>query len=286
MTSDRMGISFAQAEGVEALPSQLALGTISPQLSAAMWATVYSSLDECIVQSSSVYSELIIKDPWKKILRFWWIAKAHRNIDEFPEPDALMRQIKMIMTSRDYVKVFDFIQFIIQMPECPRSFKNTFDTVLKFGRAAYRIVDDHILPISSEAEIAAVTAAILVARGAEARGPETHLKAAAVNLSKGDWGEAVRESIHAVESAAKSIEPTAATLGPALTKLQSSIALNPAVAKAYGALYGYTSDLKGIRHALVFESQTSVNERDAIFMYGACASFVSFLLSAKRSIAD
>jgi hypothetical protein len=48
---------------------------------------------------------------------------------------------------------------------------------------------------------------------------------------------------------------------------------------AFGSLYGYSSDEEGVRHALVFSNETQVDEADALFMLGACASFVSYLLA-------
>jgi hypothetical protein len=48
---------------------------------------------------------------------------------------------------------------------------------------------------------------------------------------------------------------------------------------AFGKLYGYSSDEEGVRHALVFGEEAKVDETDALFMLGACASFVSYLLS-------
>ncbi len=91
-------------------------------------------------------------------------------------------------------------------------------------------------------------------------------------------------SVHAVEGSAKAIKPSAKTLGPALTRLKSTIGLNPALATAFGNLYGFTSDEKGIRHSLVFSATSHVTERDAIFMFGACASFVAYLSSAEKVI--
>jgi hypothetical protein len=44
-------------------------------------------------------------------------------------------------------------------------------------------------------------------------------------------------------------------------------------------LYGYSSDEEGVRHALVFKEEAQVDEADALFMLGACASFVSYLLA-------
>jgi hypothetical protein len=50
----------------------------------------------------------------------------------------------------------------------------------------------------------------------------------------------------------------------------------------FGSLYGYTSDEQGIRHALL-EPSSNVDDADALFMIGACAAFVSYLISKARS---
>jgi len=44
----------------------------------------------------------------------------------------------------------------------------------------------------------------------------------------------------------------------------------------------YTNDEKGIRHALVDEGTAKVDEADALFMLGACAAFVSYLITKAR----
>jgi hypothetical protein len=44
----------------------------------------------------------------------------------------------------------------------------------------------------------------------------------------------------------------------------------------------YTSDEEGVRHALVFGDEAQVDEADALFMLGACASFVSYLLARSQ----
>jgi hypothetical protein len=48
---------------------------------------------------------------------------------------------------------------------------------------------------------------------------------------------------------------------------------------ALDKLYAYTNAEGGIRHANVFADKANVDEDDALFMLGACASFVTFLLS-------
>lgn len=274
-------MTFAQAEGAEPLPTQLALRTISAELSAALWAVIHDNLSECIRYPENVYGgSKRLYDPWKAMLTAWWVTHEHQNIDEFPDAASIHYQVKYIVTSKDYIKVFEFIQFVVRRPECPRVLRNGIAVILERCRASYRLIDNTIVPITSDEEASSIAAAMEIAENAIAQGPRVHLRKAAEALSQGSWPESVRESIHAVEAAARSIEPSAATLGPALSKLQQSIALNPAMSRAFSSLYGYSSDEKGVRHALVFEEVSQVEERDALFMLGACASFASYLLSA------
>jgi hypothetical protein len=52
---------------------------------------------------------------------------------------------------------------------------------------------------------------------------------------------------------------------------------------AFNSLYGYTSDKQGIRHAYLNEPGLNPDETDALFMIGACAAFVSYLINKARS---
>ena len=77
---------------------------------------------------------------------------------------------------------------------------------------------------------------------------------------------------------ARQLDPEAAqTLGPALKSIERRGALHPALKKAFDALYGYTNNEQGIRHALLDQTDTKVGLDEAVFMLGACASFASYL---------
>ena len=64
-----------------------------------------------------------------------------------------------------------------------------------------------------------------------------------------------------------------ATITSALAKLPQ---IHPALAKSFSAMYGYTSDADGIRHALLSEPNLSYD--DAKYMLVACSAFVNYLL--------
>jgi len=58
--------------------------------------------------------------------------------------------------------------------------------------------------------------------------------------------------------------------------------IHGAMKAAFNSLYGYTSDEQGIRHALLEAGAPAVDETDALFMMGACAAFVSYLINKAR----
>ena len=135
-----------------------------------------------------------------------------------------------------------------------------------------------ILPAVAPEEANAVVEAFQALRQAGLDGSVVHLRKASACINRGDWAGSVRESIHAVESVARQLDPEAArTLGPALKSLQRHGRLHPALTDAFSKLYGYTSDQQGIRHALLDQTDAQVGQDEAVFMLGACASFASYL---------
>ena len=124
----------------------------------------------------------------------------------------------------------------------------------------------------------AVHESLQVLRDAGLNESAAHLRYASDCINAGDWSGSVRESIHAVESVARQLDPEAATtLAPALKSLERHAALHPAIKDAFSKLYGYTSDQQGIRHALLDRTDARVGQDEAVFMLGACASFASYL---------
>ena len=83
---------------------------------------------------------------------------------------------------------------------------------------------------------------------------------------------------------ARQLAPDASsTLGPALTSLEETGRLHPALKKAFSNLYGYASDEEGIRHSLIDDAASPAGQDEAVFMLGACASFASYLWRKHRT---
>jgi hypothetical protein len=273
-------LTFGQRQGLEAMPSQLSLGTLSPQLRALLWDAIHKSYMDHVKIRSGAVSLRYLLSPWTDLIRDYWIRRMFRNADEVGDWSWGLKLVKSIATSEDYLVVFNFVQFLLERDDVPNGLSGAIQIALHESRAAYRVIDRLMVPVASDEQANAVQIALATVATSPAKGAATHLRNAASHLTLGRWSDSIRESISAVEGVAKSIEPTADTLGPALAKLKTSISLNPTLASAFGKLYGYSSDEKGIRHALVFDDQAAVTERDALFMFGSCASFVAFLVSA------
>jgi hypothetical protein len=136
-------------------------------------------------------------------------------------------------------------------------------------------------PLGSPEEIGTLNKAFADLTAVEFRGAKAHLAKAAEALTLGQWADSVRESIHAVESVTRVLEPDA-DLSKALGRLAGSTGIHGSLKSGMIKLYGYSSDEQGIRHSLLEKGDASVDETDALFMLGACAAFVSYIINKAR----
>jgi hypothetical protein len=72
-------------------------------------------------------------------------------------------------------------------------------------------------------------------------------------------------------------------MSDALKALESKWRIHPALMEALSRLYGYTSAEPGIRHPVLEGPNASVDEADALFMFGACSAFVTYLVEKARA---
>lgn len=277
----RKKLSFEQAEGLEPLPSQLQLREISPQLRAILWNRVHLFLKKS--EQHSNYGVNYLDEPWNIILRDEHVYRRHRMVDDFKnDAEKLIRQTRSIFESGNYANIFGWLEFVLKHPSCPTNFARDVEASLRHCKAAYRVLDGTVIcPIGSETEHSTIVQAFADLATTQFNGARKHLRDAASHLTAGTYADSVRESIHAVEAICVTLDPTADVLSKALAKLEPKISIHPAMKKGFVALYAYTSDEGGIRHALL-EDAAKVDEADALFMLGACASFVSYLLNKAR----
>ena len=163
---------------------------------------------------------------------------------------------------------------------CPKSFISEVQEIFR-QHLAYRIDTTRIptiVPAVTSQEGEALVEAIENLERASLGGAATHLRSAAERILQEEWADSVRDSIHAVESVVKnSLGEEEGTLGRLLGKMEREHGLQPAMKTAFSALYGYTSDEPGVRHARL-EDESRVTQDEALFMLPVCAAFCTYVL--------
>lgn len=276
----RKKLTFAQAEGAEPLPVQLQRTEVSPQLRAVVWDYIYRELNR--TSRREMYS--YVGDPWKGALNSLHVLFYHKPADEFDSSfNNAADAAKAAVMDSDWIKFYGWIQHLLRVKPTPQ-FADMINKILIYSRSPYRVIDKEVLcPIGSDEEAQTVTRAFRdLNKVKNLAGGREHLKAAAQELSAGHFADSVRESMHAVESVVRVLEP-AGEFSKALAKLEASTNIHGALKKGFVAIYGFSSDEQGIRHPLLDKAAPDVDEADAIFMIGACSAFVSYLVNKARS---
>jgi hypothetical protein len=276
--SRRKKLTFEQAEGLEPLPRQLARTEITRELRAVLWDFIHHELYQSALANRHSWQ---FTEPWLGTLKYLHVFYQHRT-EEFPDhANVKLKEIKSILENGSYSEIYGWLQAAIRKHRQP-AFATRIGQILNYCRAPYRIIENVVFPIGSDAEAETISRAFTDLGSASFLGVREHLRAAAAELNEGDFANSVRESIHAVESVAKSLESTG-DFSKALAKLESSARIHGALKAGFASIYGYTSDNPGVRHALLEKEASEVDEADALFMIGACASFVSYLINKARS---
>ncbi len=220
-----------------------------------------------------------------RLLDMIWLDFFKRPLDTSPEfksryGEAAYKMLREYFFECKWYEVYDFIEFVIRnIPkEWASVLRNACNRILEEENSAYRIIDDKVIEITDEVEIKAVDEAL----NSPLRTITLHLERALelmADKKAPDYRNSIKESISAVEAACRFIAgDEKATLGQALKEIGKKVDIHPALERGFLALYGFTSDSGGIRHALT-DSSSIPSYADAKFMLVACSGFINFLLT-------
>jgi len=216
--------------------------------------------------------------------RFLWRDFYKWPIDSMPRANYERAEaIRSLFFKSEWHGVYDLLEFSYRFFPFEYGDKERFvascNAMLERELSGYRLAGEFLTPITSEQELASIEAALQTPD--RFRPTRIHLEGALSLMSdrkSPDYRNSIKESISAVESACKIITgKQKATLDEALAELARKKVIHPALRKALGSLYGYTSDAHGIRHALLDESTLGFD--DAKFMLVCCSAFINFVVA-------
>lgn len=198
----------------------------------------------------------------------------------------LFAQLEQTVRKSAYHYLFDLVEWLVQRTPDGYSemrFGTTsedINRILARNRAGYRIVDFQVVPITNEAELSSITAAIESTSTPAAK----HLKNALAlfaNRDQPNYAKSIQESISAAEAAAQELAGVRKPLGDSLDIVKkNSTDLHPALITGWKNLYGFTSDSGGIRHA-GFDGTIQPTQELAQYFLVTCSAFVNLLTVIK-----
>ena len=279
-------LTFSQRHGYARLPEPMQLEEVSHDLRREIWNETRKLL--LSISRTSLSSD----GPYFTSEGCHFLERILGRLLKRPEDEIdtsnyriILNDLKGMIIRGKFNGALDLIETIANDALGKVEFAHTISSLFDNHSAAYRLdtTRDPIqfFPRSSEEQGEAVKQAAEMIHRAGMDGASTHLRNATININSGQYSNAVRDSIHAVESVACMIDPRAnKTLGAALDSLEREGLLDhPGLKQGFKKLYGYTSDEQGIRHALLDQDSPNVGLDEAVFMFGACASFAAFLVS-------
>lgn len=205
-----------------------------------------------------------------------WVNFFKRRVDGRPGSGSMiLQQIRDYYFAADWFVVYDFVEHIVSAHRNQRLVTD-INQILERELSGFRLIDWQFVPVADDQEREAIEQAL--APGPYA-GVQAHLRQALQHLAnreQPDYRNSIKESISAVESLACELTGNPnATLGDALQTLEREGQLHGALRRGFSAIYGYTSDADGIRHAMLDEANLDLS--DAKYFLVSCSAFVNYL---------
>ena len=214
------------------------------------------------------------------IERCVWVYFLNQRIDRFNSRDDIIRSY-ILDDANIWYKKLDLIELFYSLVREASSRVNLHIDYLneEFQRHnfAYRMVDGHIVEVTSDEEIKSIEGALTT----PIDGVKIHLQTALKHLSASqgepDYRNSIKESISAVECYCR-VVTGATTLGTALKNIEDKgVTINATLKLAMEKLYGYTNNPDtGIRHALLDDANPPTSA-EAIYMLVTCSAFINYL---------
>lgn len=282
-------MKFSQRHGYTPIKNAIQLEAIDDALRNALWSalqihywnTVQSDRD---IMGARYRLSNYGNEKIQLLCQRLWLDFHKLPLDTLPNGwGEVSDYLRKFFFSCKWYEVYDFVEFVAQFhPEDNRNaqFIEEANMFLEREVSGYRFVDGRIVQITAKEEIEAIEAASTNGNGPVREHLERALQLLADRRTP-DYRNSIKESISAVEAVVKSISGAdSGTLGDLLKRLARKHPIHPALEGAFTKLYGYTSDAKGIRHALMDDDRVTFDE--AKFMLVACSAFVNYVLGVSK----
>ena len=281
---DPRDLTFSQAQGLEPLPTGLALGEFPEDVRNRVWNVFYATTS---AYSNRTFVHHVI-EPWSIVLRDVHDRFFIYPLDEFSSyVDEIIKHYKPYFQEHEpFNKVFDLLLHIMRHQRCPAVFTAGIKKVFEECRMAYIVDTDRlptICPAATEQEGEALQLAFKELMDAQQNVAYSHLQEATDQWNQGKWEASVVASVKAVESVAKHVSGNDGTLSDIIKVFRNGkgpFKIHPTLLTCLDKTYAYRGDRAAHGKA---DPAASVGSEEALALLGVCASFCTFLLSKHRA---
>lgn len=246
--------------------------------------TIWNCLYKAVIRRYSSNKQKLIESPrlYDYFAKYYWhmIKKPVDSIEHFRSTQVDVFRKHYFMLGWD--EIYDLIEFTYgwieaNSPDFLEDYVLLINSALETENSAYRLLKGYIVEVVSKHELVEVENSLLQ--------PDTyapvkeHLHQAVSLLSdrkQPDFRNSTKESISAVESLTLIVTGKKGTLGQLLKLMEKNKSIPPSIKNAYSALYGYTNNENGIRHAMLEKSELTY--ADARYMLIVCSAFVNYVI--------
>ena len=270
-------MKFSDRVGITKIKNELQINSINDVLKVRIYNVIIifliERLDYYTRESGSFY----------ELIRLMWHSLLKLDFDKIPLRNYLFNDfLKQYFMAFEWYKVYNLLEFLYQeLPDSNEKFKECINKVLEEELSGYRIIGNEVTQITDKKEIKEIEEALLKSKENKLSAVYKHLDSALSKFSnkeKPDYRNSIKESISAIESISKIISGNPkAEFGEALEIIEKNIGIHKALKKGFLAIYGYSSDAGGIRHAMTDELNPVYFE-DAKFMLIACSALINYLI--------
>ena len=273
-----MKMRFSERYGYRKVEDALAKEKVPQFLRTRIWNALY---EHGIFDISYTRSHLgnFKNDQFVKSL---WDSFFKQPLDVFDKYFArqIRDTIRDLFFKLPWYEIYDFIEFFAQFPWDPLRIINKVQVIHKLNkvleeeRAPYRIVNDEVVPLTSNEEIEEIEKALKAP--SKFQPVKDHLKKALRLFSdrkEPDYANSIKESISALESLVQILQEKRGTLG----KLIDELNVHPALKEGFKKLYGWTSDEEGVRHGK-FSEPLELGYSEARYMLISVSAFINYLI--------
>ena len=209
--------------------------------------------------------------------------------NNYRNAENILLKIREFFFSSKWYQIYDFLEFTVRFHSKDPNYgilPKELNDVLERELSGFRIISGTVVEITNDNEIQMLDE-VLHEKDPKLSGVTQHLKVALellVNREKPDYRNSIKKSISAVESMVNVMtEKTWPSLSAGLDYLKTKQlkGFHPALIDGWKKIYGYTSDERGIRHALS-EENSNVGFPEALYFLLSCTSFTNYLKSKMK----